>query len=227
MKSVLPAVALAAAAFTGGALAETPFQVSWTRGAGTTWNADWIGVAPHRTYFAQVSEDLIHWEFLPVLEFGEGLKGVGFDNGGLSQHFFRLMYADEAWVTSEQQARDADFDSDGIPNGFEVEAIGSNPLDKNSAGGDSNSNSLPDGWELFHFGGLGVANPNVALKPDGLTNKEKAELGLNPHVDYSSSATSQPAAYTYDLAGRLTGVTAPVAAVAFTLDAEGNITNAQ
>lgn len=223
-----PAIALVAI-FTGGmsAFANPPFQVSFTQGSGGTWNADWNSTFADRTFFAQGSTDLVNWEYLPVLEFGTGLKGAGISTSGAPKYFFRLVYVEETWVTTEQEARDADFDNDGIPNWFEVEEIGSNPLDKNSAGGDSDSDGLPDGWELFHFGGLGIADPNAALKPDGLTNKEKADLGLNPNTDYSTPSASQPAKYTYDLAGRLTGVTAPVAAVTYTLDPEGNITNAQ
>lgn len=219
----------AAAIFTGGmpAHANPPFQVSFTQGAGGTWNADWTSTWTARTFFAQGSTDLVNWEYLPVLEFGTGLKGVGIATEGAPRFFFRLVYVDESWVTTEQEARDADFDGDGIPNWFEVEEIGTNPLDENSAGGDSNSNGLPDGWELFNFGALGIANPTQSLQPDGLTNKEKADLGLDPNVDYSNPSASQPAKYTYDPAGRLTGVTAPVAAVTYTLDPEGNITNAQ
>ncbi len=199
-------------------------QVSFTAGSGTTWNADWAGVAG-RTYFAQGSVDLVNWEYLPVVEFGTGMKGAGIDTTGAPKYFYRLKYVDAVWVTTEQEARDADFDNDGIPNWFEVEDIGSDPLDKNSAGGDSNSNGLPDGWELFHFGGLGIANPTTALKPDGLTNKEKADLGLDPNKDYTSATASNSSQYTYDAVGRLTGVTAPVAAATYTPDAEGNILN--
>ncbi len=201
-------------------------QVSFTKGSGTTWNADWSGVTG-RTYFAQGSVDLVNWEILPVLEFGTGLKGAGVDTEGTPKYFYRLKYIDADWVTTEQQARDADFDGDGIPNWFEVEEIFSDPLDRNSAGGDSNSNDLPDGWEVFHFGGLGIANPNAILQPDGLTNKEKAALGLNPDTDYSSPSATQPARYSYDLVGRLTNITAPLTSATYTYDEEGNILNAQ
>lgn len=33
-------------------------------------------------------------------------------------------------MTSLQQAGDADFDDDGIPNFYEVEALGTNPFEK-------------------------------------------------------------------------------------------------
>ncbi len=222
-KSLMRRIALVSAVM--GAVHADPApqpQVSFTQGSGTTWNADWSGVTG-RTYFAQGSVDLVDWEILPVLEFGTGPKGAGIDTEGTPKYFYRLKYIDADWVTTEQQARDADFDGDGIPNWFEVEEIFSDPLDRNSAGGDSNSNGLPDGWELFHFGGLGIANPSAILQPDGLTNKEKAELGLDPDVDYSDANASQTAGYTYDGAGRLTGVTAPVAAASYILDPEGNI----
>lgn len=217
------------AVLAGSAMADptTEPKVTLTQGTGTTWNADWTSTWANRTFFALGSTDLVNWEFFPVVEFGTGAKITGFDNGGAPKYFFRLKYIDADWVTSEQEARDADFDGDGIPSWFEVEEIGSDPLDKNSAGGDENSNGLPDGWERFHFGALGIANPGDKLTPDNLTNKEKADLGLDPTVDYSSAATSQTAKYTYDLAGRLTGVTAPVATVVFTPDPEGNILNAQ
>ncbi len=212
----------------GSAMADLPAQpqVSFTAGSGSTWNADWTGVSG-RTYFAQGSVDLVHWEFLPVLEFGGGLKGAGIDTEGAPKYFYRLKYIDAGWVTTEQEARDADFDGDGIPNWFEVEEIGSDPLDKNSAGGDSNSNGLSDGWERFHFGALGIANPATVSQPDGLTNKEKAELGLDPDVDYSSPTATQTATYSYDAIGRLTAVSAPVAASGYTLDPESNILDAE
>jgi len=217
-----------AAILTGTLLADPASQpqVSFTQGSGATWNADWTGVAG-RTYFAQGSIDLVNWEYLPVLEFGTGLKGAGVAIDGATKYFFRLKFVDAGWVTTEQEARDADFDNDGIPNWFEVEEEGTDPLDKNSNGGDVNSNGLPDGWERFHFGGLGIANPSAVLQPDGLTNKEKAELGLSPNKDYSAATNSQIAGYNYDLAGRLTGVTAPVGAGTYTPDDEGNILNAQ
>lgn len=204
-------------------------QVSFTQGSGSTWNADWTGIAG-RTYFAQGSIDLVNWEFLPVLEFGTGLKGAGISTTGATKYFYRLKYVDASWVTTEQQARDADFDSDGIPNWFEVEEIGSDPLDRLSAGDDFDSDGMPDGWELFHFSSLSAAPGTIGYPlptGDGLTNKEKAELGLDPDIDYSSATATQPSKYTYDGAGRLTGVTAPVAAATYTLDEEGNILNAQ
>lgn len=130
-----------------------------------------------------------------------------------------------------QEARDADFDSDGIPNYYEVENLFSDPLDPDSNGGDADNggtgDGLSDGWEMFHFGNLTTADPAAIGQADGLTNKEKSDLGLNPNTDYSDPNNTKPSKFTYDLTGRLTGVTAPVAASTFAPDEEGNILNAQ
>lgn len=209
-----------------GATPEPQQQVSFTEGASGTWNADWSGVSA-RTYFLQWSLDLVNWHYAPLVEFGTGLKSFGVDTLGEQKFFIRLHYVDDTTVTTMQEARDADFDNDGIPNYYEVEDLFTNPLDKDSAGGDSDADGLPDGWELFHFGGLGIADPNAALQPDGLTNKDKAELGLNPNTDYSSANATLPATYSYDPVGRLTGVTAPVGAGSYTPDDEGNLLNGQ
>jgi hypothetical protein len=205
---------------------EPQAQISFTEGSAGTWNTYWSGVAL-RTYFIEWSLDLENWHYAPLVDFGTGLKSFGINTQGEEKFFVRLHYVDDTTVTTLQEARDADFDNDGIPNYYEVEVLFTDPLDKESAGGDSNTNGLPDGWELFYFGGLGIANPYASLQPDGLTNKEKAELGLNPNNDYSASGVGQPATYTYDPVGRLISVTAPVGAGNYTPDEEGNLLDAQ
>ncbi len=208
-----------------GTLAADPVaqsQVSLTRGAASTWNADWTGVTK-RTYFVQYSLDMVNWSYGPVVEFGTGPKSWGADADNVLKFFIRLCYVDDTGVTTLQQARDADFDSDGIPNWFEVEEEGSDPLDKASAGGDSDSDGLPDGWERFHFGGLGIADPNAILQPDGLTNKEKAELGLNPNSNEMAAASTVSGTYGYDPVGRLTSYTSPAGIATYQPDEEGNL----
>jgi hypothetical protein len=185
----------------------------------------WHG-KPGRTYFIMVSDPADHlraWRYAPHMEAGNDVEISYEVNGTADKGFFRLLYTDEPVADPYL----ADFDNDGIPNSYEIETVGSDPFNKNSAGGDSDTNGLPDGWEMYYFGGLGIADPEEALQPDGLTNKDKAELGLNPNTDYSDANATQPAAYTYDLVGRLTGVTAPVGTASFTPDDEGNILNAQ
>lgn len=188
----------------------------------------WHG-KPGRSYFVQVSDPANHlntWHFATIIEGGND-EDISYQVDGTAEKgFFRLKYTDQVPGPGET-LETADFDGDGIPNWYELEVLGTDPLDKNSAGGDSNNNGLADGWEMYYFGGLGIADPNAVLKPDGLTNKEKNDLGLNPNTDYSAPTASQPASYTYDLVGRLTGVTAPVGAGNYTPDDEGNILNAQ
>ncbi len=213
---------IASGSLTADPLPEQMTFIPWTGG---NWKSEWPGVA-QRTYFYQWSSDLVTWHFAPFMAFGIG--GHEYFMASSPQKLFaRLHYVDDTTATTLQQARDADFDNDGIPNYYEVETIFTNPLDKNSAGGDSNTNGLADGWEMFHFGGLGIAVPGAILSPDGLTNKEKADLGLNPNTDYSAASAAQTSGFAYDLTGRLTGVTAPVGAGTYTPDEEGNLLNAQ
>jgi Bacterial TSP3 repeat len=200
-----------------------PEQMTFVRTAAGVASSDWAGVAK-RTYFYQSSPDLLNWTFAPWMAFGGGGHHYELSTLGVEKLFVRLHYVDDTAVTTLQQARDADFDNDGVSNAFELETLFSDPLNKNSAGGDTDSDGLPDGWEKFHFGGLNTANPTAILQPDGLTNKEKADLGLNPNVDFTSTNATQPTSYTYDLTGRLTGVTAPVGAGNYTPDEEGNLT---
>ncbi len=212
---------------TGEGSASMPDQplASFTRASDTEWNLDWQGVTG-RTYFIQTSVDLVHWEYEPYMAFGSGIWHSLL--GSLTpKYFVRLFCVDDSSVTTLQEAKDADFDNDGISNLYEIQTLGSDPMNKDSNGEDSDNDGLSDGWEMFHFGGLNIADPNAVLKPDGLTNKEKANLGLNPNTDYSAATATQPASYIYDPVGRLTGVTAPVGGGTYAPDEEGNLLNAQ
>lgn len=201
-------------------------QPSFTGGGSGTLNVDWSGVSG-RTYFVQWSLDLVNWNYSPIIKFGTGVQSCGVATSNAEGFFVRLHYVDDTTATTLQQAKDADFDNDGIPNNYEVVTLGTDPLDKNSAGGDSDNDGLADGWEKFYFGGLNVAAPNAIQSGDGLTNKEKSELGLNPNVNYSAVNASQSAKFDYDPTGRLTGVTAPIRPGNYTPDEEGNLLNAQ
>jgi YD repeat-containing protein len=189
------------------------------------WSLAWSGVVD-RTYFIQTSFDLHIWNYQPVMVFGDGtwLTNLGSTS---PRYFVRLVYVDDYGVTTLQQAKDADFDNDGIPNNYEVVNLFSDPLDKESAGGDADGDGLPDGWELFYFGNTNTADANAILQPDGLSNKDKADLGLDPNKDYSAATVTEPSSFTYDPVGRLTGVTAPVGSGSYTPDEEGNLTEAR
>lgn len=196
-------------------------QMTFTKGASSTWNADWDGVT-QRTYFLQYSLDLMGWSFAPNMRFDIGSHGIGVDTQNADKFFVRLKYMDAEWVVNLQEAEDADFDNDGLPNKFEVDTIFSDPFDKDSAGGDTDSDGLPDGWELFYFGDLVTADPNAKNSTDGLTNKEKAELGLGPDGD-DPNLTTERIEYTYD-GERLEGVNYYTQRdFDYTLDGNGNV----
>ena len=231
MKSVSKFFFVACMAFSFGNVTADPLgqQLTFTPAGGNTWNIDWIGVTG-RSYFIQWSLDLENWEYAPVVEFETPSTPVGTDVQGADKYFVRLRYIDADWVTTLQEAKDADFDSDGIPNLFEVDNLFnlfSDPFNRESNGGDTDNggagDGLSDGWELYYFGNLTTANPSAVGQPDGLTNKEKSDLGLNPNTDYSDPNATQPSKFTYDLTGRLTGTTAPMGTATYTPDEEGNL----
>lgn len=100
------------------------------------WSLDWSGVSD-RTYFIQQSDvDLANWTFWPVIEQGtEAPISYRFwIDPPPERLFLRTVYTD-------QPAPDpyaADFDADGIPNGWEIEK-GLDPFDAadaaNTSGG--------------------------------------------------------------------------------------------
>ncbi|MCB1122013.1 MAG: hypothetical protein KJT03_10715, partial [Verrucomicrobiae bacterium] len=92
---------------------------------------------------------------------------------------------------------------------------------------DSDGDGLADGWEMLYFGGLDIADPNAVLSPDGLSNREKSELDLNPHLDINATNSQQRAGYEYDNADRLIGVDGPVGAASYTPDPAGNLIKAE
>jgi hypothetical protein len=153
------------------------------------WELAWDGVS-QRTYFIQTSVNLHGWEYQPVMAFGDGLWTTLL--GSTSQRYFvRLVHADTDSIGTLQQAKDADFDYDGIPNWFEVETLGSDPFDPSSNGGDVDSDGLPDGWELYWFGSL-FQGPQDVNPHTGLTHLQSHAEGRNPNaaaVPENSSAT--------------------------------------
>jgi hypothetical protein len=86
----------------------------------------WWG-ASGQTYFIQHSEDLAQWNFLPIIEQGfDDITRYGFmPSAGWTKFFVRLRRTDQA---TGGDPYTADFDADGIPNGWEVEH-GLDPFD--------------------------------------------------------------------------------------------------
>jgi hypothetical protein len=106
-------------------------------GSSNSWNLDWDGVSG-RTYFLQHSDNLVDWQFFPLIEPGYGNPiPYGFATSA-EKCFVRLMYTDV--VTSNPYWDD--FDGDGISNWDEVNIHGTNPLNS-----DSDGDGVPDGAE--------------------------------------------------------------------------------
>lgn len=82
------------------------------------WNFGWWGVNA-RTYFILHSENLVSWNFLPVIEQGTSAPiHYGFWLSPQPSRFFlRLRHTD----APAPDPYAADFDGDGIPNGWEIE----------------------------------------------------------------------------------------------------------
>jgi hypothetical protein len=201
-------------------------QLSFTKGANSTWNADWSGVTL-RTYFLQWSLDLVKWNYAPLMEFGTGLKSSGINTQGEQKFFMRLHYVDAKGIANLAEAKAADYDGDGVSNRYEVEVEMSNPLNAASHGGDSDADGLPDGWEREFFANL-THTGAMDSDGDGLSDAQEWELGSNPllaDTDGDGAADGiLRQELEYDRVGRLDSVKGGAAGVqAFVTDAVGNL----
>ena len=135
-----------------------------------SYDFSWWG-QPGRTYFIQHSEDLIAWEYVPMIESGANGPLSWTFNPTASKCFLRLQVSD---IPTNDPFND-DFDGDKVSNIDEV-TLGTNPL----SAADTDANGLPDDWERFYFGYIGVA-PNATAPGGGMTNLQHFQLGSNPN----------------------------------------------
>lgn len=166
--SLLALVGMASATF-----AQTPQpQPELTPGTNNTWNLDWEGISG-RTYFLQHSEDLVGWQYFPLIESGNNATlGWGFASSA-DKFFVRLRYTDI--VTSDPD--NADFDGDGLTNWEEIYIYGTDPFNA-----DSDGDGMPDGWEVMNgFNPSDPADADEDADGDGLTNLQEYELGTDPN----------------------------------------------
>ena len=141
-----------------------------------TYDFSWWG-QPGRTYFIQHSDNLLAWEYLPLIESGtDALRAWGFTSTA-SKFFLRLRFSDIP--TSDPFT--ADFDSDKVSNYDEI-LFGTDPL----VSLDSDLDGLPDDWEKWHFGNLASAATGDPDN-DGLSNLEEFAHGTNPKSPDSDS----------------------------------------
>jgi hypothetical protein len=164
---------LALAGMASSAFAQTPQpQAELTPGTNNTWNLDWEGIAG-RTYFLQHSEDLVAWQYFPLIESGnDATLGWGFASSA-DKFFVRLRFTDEP--TSDPD--NADFDGDGLTNWEEILIYSTDPFNA-----DSDGDGMPDGWEVMHrFNPADAADANEDADDDGLTNLQEYEHGTDPN----------------------------------------------
>ena len=147
----------------------------------------------------------------------------------LHQNSMTLTGASESFYNALKHHLKYAPDSGLIPEptmAVERSLTGSPPMPKDDFTLDADADGLSDLWEMYYFGGTGIALGSVVSQADGLTNDEKDDLGLSPLIDYSGPAVPGRTTYIYDLAGRLNEVTAPIGPVTYGVDEEGNIESA-
>jgi hypothetical protein len=106
-------------------------------GLSNTWNLDWEGVYG-RGYFLQHSDDLVNWQYFPLMEMGWGSTiPYGFSSSA-ERFFVRLRYTDD---TSDFYW--GDYDGDGVSNWDEIHTHGIDPFKA-----DTDGDGVPDGAEI-------------------------------------------------------------------------------
>jgi hypothetical protein len=162
------------------ALDEQMTFVPWTGG---TWKSEWPGVE-QRTYFYQWSHDLVNWHYAPFMAFGTGGHEF-FMNSSPDKLFVRLHRHDDPSVTTLQQAKDADFDDDGLSNWSEVFTEGTLPF-----GWDSDADLIPDGLEVLLGSSPLINSAADDDDGDGVNNAEEYLAGRDSAVADSVADTS-------------------------------------
>ena len=149
-----------------------------------TWKFSWWGRSGI-TYFMQQSDDLMSWQYIPVIEPGQ--NGVVEWNFATSADklFMRLKHTDKATVNPF----DDDFDGDGISNINELTApseLNLDPFDPDSNDNgildgfeDIDDDTLPDWWEIYWFGDLDQ-DANQDTDNDFISNGSEFLADTNP-----------------------------------------------
>ncbi|TVP81970.1 MAG: hypothetical protein EA353_00990 [Puniceicoccaceae bacterium] len=184
---------------------------------------------PGHYYVVESSIDLVDWNYYIY-----AVKGVAGDEGlgqaealqlslsvGTNKAFFRLQGDDDPLSVLGL----TDHDGDGISTALELDA-GMNPLVPEEIV-DSNSNGLPDYWELFYFGDLS-RDGEGDFDGDGILDKYEWQFRTNPASDQASEHPPQTTGridFTYDALGRIVTASGPIS-LTYAFDDEGNLNSA-
>ena len=172
----LSGVAISLLFISGSVIAEPlDDQMTFVPLTGGNWKSEWPGVS-QRTYFYQWSSDMVTWHYAPFMAFGNGGHEY-FMESSPSKLFVRLHRHDDPSVTNLQQAKDADFDGDGLSNLSEVIDYDTFPLSW-----DTDGDLIPDGLEVLLYQSPLLNNATADDDSDGMNNAEEYLAGRDPAV---------------------------------------------
>ncbi len=135
------------------------------------WRFDWSGTDGW-TYFIQWSDDLVYWQYFPVIDFGATHDPFDCETDA-SKHFLRLRLTNIPTVDPEL----ADFDGDGISNIDEVQTYHTDPFDS-----DTDHDGTSDGMDTAPLDPETGGNSLFATDSDGdgIIDAAEALRGTSP-----------------------------------------------
>ena len=131
-----------------------------------------------RVYYIQKSENLVSWEYFPVIEVGHD-AAVSYAFTSDSPRIFIRLHHDPA-TGSDPYLLDPD--GDGLDTAQEF-ALRTNPFDP-----DTDDDTLPDKWEADHALDPRVNDAASDADGDGRSNLQEYQLGSDPQDYYNGAA---------------------------------------
>lgn len=147
----------------------------------------WDGLQGN-TYFIQQSQNLTDWNYIPIIESGDGNTiEYGFQSS-TNKLFLRLVYTDQPTSDPEND----DFDGDGVTNINELLISNTDPFVVDNVfdfENDADGDGLSDSYEIEN--GLDPNDPTDADQDadgDGISNYQEFLDGTDPQQDQSGGA---------------------------------------